>query len=74
MSENTDTTITILANGQSRKVQAASTVVDLLQELQVTPTHVVVQLDGMIVPRAELGRAVLQEGSKLEIVTLVGGG
>jgi thiamine biosynthesis protein ThiS len=31
-------------------------------------------LDGVIVPRSEFDKAMLREGSKLEIVTLVGGG
>ena len=65
---------TIIANGQPRTVKAGSTVADLLQELNIAPTRVVAQLDGIIVSRSEFDKAVLQEGCKLEIVTLVGGG
>ncbi len=65
---------TIIANGQPRSVKAWSTIADLLQELNVAPTRVVAQLDGIIVSRSEFDKAVLQEGCKLEIVTLVGGG
>ncbi len=65
---------TIIANGQPRSVKAGSTVADLLQELNIAPTRVVAQLDGIIVSRSEFDKAVLQEGCKLEIVTLVGGG
>lgn len=68
------TTVTVTANGQSRQVKAGSTIADLLQELTIASARVVVQLDGVIVQRGELDKAVLQEGSKLEIVTLVGGG
>ncbi len=67
-------TITVIANGQPREVQVGSTIADLLQEASIAPMRVVVQLDGVIVPRSDLEKAVLQEGSKLEIVTLVGGG
>jgi sulfur carrier protein len=67
-------TTIIIANGQPRSVKAGSTIADLLQELNVAPTRVVAQLDGIIVSRSEFDRAVLQEGCKLEIVTLVGGG
>lgn len=67
-------TITIIANGQPRTVRVGSTLADLLREVAVTLTHVVVQMDGIIVARDEFERVVLYEGSKLEIVTLVGGG
>lgn len=68
------TTITIIANGQPRAVKANSTIADLLQELAIMPARVVAQLDGAIVPRSDFAQAVLQEGSQLELVTLVGGG
>jgi len=67
-------TYTIIANGHVRTVKAGSTVADLLHELTITPTYVVVQLDGEIVPRTGFERAALKEGSKVEIITLAGGG
>ncbi len=67
-------TITILANGQPRVSKAGSTVADLLQELNIKPTYVVVQLDGEIVQRTDFAQVALQEGSKVEIITLAGGG
>jgi thiamine biosynthesis protein ThiS len=72
--EQTMLSVTIIANGRERRVKAGSTVSDLLQELAITPNRVVVQLDGVIVQRAEFAQVDLQEGSQLEIVTLVGGG
>lgn len=66
--------IIIIANGQSREVKAGSTIADFLQEFAIAPSRVVAQLDGGIVPRSEFDKAMLREGSKLEIVTLVGGG
>ena len=72
---NPDTdTITIIANGQLRIVKANSTIADLLQQLNIGPTRVVAQLNGAIVSRGEFDKAVLQQGCKLEIVTMVGGG
>jgi sulfur carrier protein len=73
LNPNSDT-ITIMANGQSRIIKASSTITDFLEDLNVKSTHVVVQLDGMIVPRSEFDRIVLQPDCKLEIVTMVGGG
>jgi len=67
-------TITIIANGQPRSVKASSTIADLLQQLNIGPTRVVAQLNGVIVSRNDFDKAVLQQGSKLELVTMVGGG
>jgi len=71
---NHEDTITIFANGQARTSKAGTTVADLLHELNITPKYVVVQLDGEIVPRTGFDQASLKEGSKVEIITLVGGG
>lgn len=67
-------TYTITANGQSRVVKAGCTVADLLHDLAITPTYVVVQLGGEIVPRTRFEQATLKEGCKVEIITLAGGG
>jgi len=67
-------TITIIANGQPRTIKANSTIADLLQQLNIAPTRVVAQLNGEIVPRDAFAQAALQQGYKLELVTMVGGG
>jgi len=67
-------TITIIANGQPRDIPAGSTIADLLHTLQITHKRVVAQLDGEIVPRETFDQAILREGSKLELITMVGGG
>jgi thiamine biosynthesis protein ThiS len=72
--EYTATPINIIANGQPRTVEAGSTVADLLWDLAIAPARVVVQLDGAIIARTDFAQAALQEGSRIEIVTLVGGG
>ncbi len=74
ISNSNPNTITVIANGQPREVQVESTIMDLLQEVSISPMRVVVQLDGVIVPRSDFENTALQEGCKLEIVTLVGGG
>ena len=67
-------TFTVIANGQPRTIKVESTVADLLCELNIAPKYVVVQLDGEIVQRTAFDQAALREGSKVEIITLVGGG
>lgn len=75
MSEITDTnTITVIANGRSCAMQEGSSVADLLQTFEIAPARVVVQLDGIIVPRNDFSQTLLSDGNQVEIVTLVGGG
>jgi len=77
MSENPysqPTAITINVNGQTRTIEVGSTVATLLRDFGIVPTHVVVQLDGVIVPRDSFDKTELHDGSRLAIVTLVGGG
>ncbi len=66
--------IEIVANGSPRVIEAGSSVADLLKSLDISPSRVVVQLDGNIVWQPDLGKTLLKSGSRLEIVTMVGGG
>ena len=66
--------MTIQVNGESREVAAGSSVSQLLAELGVTQPHVAVELNLEVVPRAQHTATALQEGDRLEVVTLVGGG
>jgi sulfur carrier protein len=64
----------ISVNGESRTVRDGLTVAELLRELDITAPRVAVELDREIVPRAEHPTTPLTGGSKVEIVTFVGGG
>jgi sulfur carrier protein len=64
----------IHVNGETREVPSGCTLSQLLTELAVTQPHVAVELNLEVVPRAEHADTVLQEGDRLEVVTLVGGG
>jgi sulfur carrier protein len=66
--------VTITLNGESREVQAGTTVAQLLGELEVLPKHVAVEVNRELVPRARHKDHVLREDDRLEVVTLVGGG
>ncbi len=66
--------ITITANGHTYTVPVGSTIATLLNLLKVTAKYVVVQLDGVIVPRSDFDATVLPADCKLEIIAMVGGG
>ena len=66
--------MTIQVNGESREIAEGSSVSELLHELGVTQPHVAVELNLEVVPRAQHVATSLQDGDRLEVVTLVGGG
>jgi sulfur carrier protein len=64
----------IQVNGEDQEIAAGSTVANLLDELGVTQPHVAVEVNLEVVPRAEHKKAILNDGDRVEVVTLVGGG
>ena len=64
---------TITLNGDPRRTPA-STIAELVRELDLAPEKVAVERNGEIVPRSTLAEAPLADGDKLEIVHFVGGG
>lgn len=66
--------IEITLNGERRSVGSATTVGDLLRELELRPEVVAVEVNRRLVPRASRDGRALAEGDVVELVTLVGGG
>ena len=64
----------IRVNGEEKSFDGPLTAALLLERLAMTPRLVVVEKNGVIVERSELGREDLEEGDVLEIVRIVGGG
>ena len=65
--------ITLWING-AQESRAACTLLELVQEKQLAPERVVLELNGAIIKRPQWSEMVLQEGDALEIVCFVGGG
>jgi thiamine biosynthesis protein ThiS len=64
----------IAVNGEKRLIPEGSTILALLETLQLDPARVAVELDREIVKPTEWSRTMLHEGATLEIVQFVGGG
>lgn len=64
----------IEVNGHPREVAPKLSIADLLHDLEIYVPHVAVERNREIVPRAQLAETWLEEGDRLEVVTLVGGG
>lgn len=63
----------IILNGEQRRT-SASTIAQLVRELDLLPEKVAVERNGEIVPRSTLETAPLGADDRLEIVHFVGGG
>lgn len=61
-------------NGVSRETADDITVADLLNELDLSPQRVAVEVNLELVPRSQHGERRLSADDRLEVVTLVGGG
>lgn len=73
MSNNT-TQITVQVNGETRTCPPQTQLPQLLEHLGLNPRLVAVEYNGEILHRQFWADTQVQEGDKLEIVTIVGGG
>ncbi|MBA4761218.1 sulfur carrier protein ThiS [Sphingomonas sp.] len=69
-----DGTITIIVNGEHRRVNAGLSLADLASELGLVPEKVAVERNLEVVPRSTLAQVMVEDGDELEIVHFVGGG
>ncbi len=72
--QSNDSLISILVNGVSRCVPTTATVSGLLEDLQILPERVVVEVNLRILKRHEHATTILHPGDQVEIVHFVGGG
>ena len=61
-------------NGEEKEITNGLTIAQLLDELQIRPARVVVELNRDIVSREAHSSTILEEDDALEIVHFVGGG
>lgn len=61
-------------NGEEKEIAQGLSVAGLLDELQIRPARVVVELNRTILSRESHGSTSLKDGDMLEIVHFVGGG
>jgi thiamine biosynthesis protein ThiS len=66
--------LTIKTNGEDRQIESGSSLLRLLQVLDLDPQTVVVELNRNVVPRAAFAETSLNNGDEVELVHFVGGG
>jgi thiamine biosynthesis protein ThiS len=66
--------IRLFVNGAEHRATAGLTLAQLLQRLELPPGRLAVERNRQVIPRERYDAEQLQDGDRLEIVTLVGGG
>lgn len=64
----------VTINGETRELAADSTLLSLLESLDMTRGRVAVEINQEIIPRSQHSEHLLQDGDKIEIIHAVGGG
>ena len=67
-------TVHIVINGETTEVATGTTVLSLLERLEKDSKYLAVEVNQQLVSRKDHAACCLQEGDRVEIVTLVGGG
>lgn len=66
--------ITLQVNGETRTCLPQTRLPQLLEQLGLNPRLIAVEYKGEILHRQFWAETLMQEGDKIEIVTIVGGG
>ena len=64
----------LMVNGKKLEVTDGATITALLEELNINPLRVAVQLNLEIIKRERYDTTTLRAGDKLEIITFMAGG
>lgn len=64
----------ISLNGAPRDVAEETTLADLVAQLDLEPRQVAIEVNESLIPREQHAMHRLDEGDRVEIVTLAGGG
>ncbi len=66
--------LNVVVNGEPREIDDGTTILGLLEALQLRSGQVAVEVNSQVVRRARHCEHRLSPGDKVEIVTFVGGG
>jgi len=66
--------ITVCINGTKREIEQGATLAGVIDQFQLKPKSVVIELNQRVVERSGYSTTQLQDNDVLEIVRFVGGG
>lgn len=61
-------------NGQSFKIKDNSSILELIQKLELEPRKIAIEMDENIISSNEYEKTFITENCKIEIVHFIGGG
>ena len=64
----------LYVNGEVKELSRESTLLELINLLQLQPERIAAELNGIVVPRVQWPITKLNEDDRVEIVHFVGGG
>jgi len=64
----------VVVNGKETELRDGQTLLELLEVKDIPADGVVAELNRSIVPGADFGKTVLNDGDHLEVLRFVGGG
>ena len=67
-------TVTVMVNDETRALPDGTTVADLVATLGLGARRIAVEVNRMVVPRAEYPSTTLRDGDTVEVIHFVGGG
>ena len=64
----------IMLNGETKRIEPGTTIAGLIEELGLARAICAAEVNKCVVPKREHAARRLDEGDRVELVTLVGGG
>ena len=64
----------ILVNGLKQNVPPQTNVVQLLEQLDIVPDRIAIEVNLTVIDRAAYHERIFNEGDKVEIISFIGGG
>lgn len=66
--------ITIVLNGSNKQINSNTSIVQLLESLDLGEKRLAVEINQQIIPRSDFASVTLKEQDNVEIVQAIGGG
>ena len=74
MADSSTAAFEIQLNGESHRIEGDAGLLTLIENLKLRRGRVAVEINRVVVPKAEWEKAILCPGDSVEIVNFVGGG
>lgn len=66
--------VKIILNGKEKQINANTSLLDLMLNLNFEPLNYVAIVNGNIIPKSKTKETELKDGDEVEIITIMGGG